>query len=83
MKHKNRRQLSAQEPVDNMPQKPEDIFICRARRMNKTLNFCLINYVDANAFSIKRTPCYRCPQGLQNRQHFGESAKGDYDGDRT
>lgn len=33
---------------------------------------CLTDYTNANAFKIRKSVCYRCPQGHQNRTDFSE-----------
>ncbi len=48
----------------------EDEFYCRARRRRLTLDKCLEDYVDANAFNSKRSACWRCPQGRTNREEY-------------
>ena len=53
--------------------KPEDIFYCRARRRRLTLDKCLTDYTDANAFSDRRACCWRCPQGRRNREGYAKS----------
>jgi len=47
-----------------------DTFYCRARRKVLTLEKCLDDYLDANAFERRRSACYRCPQGRKNRECF-------------
>ncbi len=51
----------------------EDLFYCRARRRRLTLEKCLDDYVDANAFSTRRVVCWRCPQGRQNREDYANT----------
>lgn len=48
----------------------EDDFYCRARRRRVTLDKCLNDYLDANAFSQRRSACWRCPQGRRQREAF-------------
>lgn len=48
----------------------EDEFYCRPRRRRLTIERCLEDYVNANAFADKRSACWRCPQGCANRQQF-------------
>jgi hypothetical protein len=52
------------------PMRLEDDFYCRARRRRVTLDKCLNDYLDANAFSQRRSACWRCPQGRRNRECF-------------
>ncbi|MBP7126606.1 hypothetical protein KBD49_09605 [Myxococcota bacterium] len=47
-----------------------DTFHCRARRKELTLDKCLNDYLEANAFDRKRSACYRCPQGRRNREAY-------------
>jgi len=48
----------------------EDTFYCKARRKFLTLEKCLEDYLNANAFEKVRSACYRCPQGRRNRESF-------------
>lgn len=50
----------------------EDEFYCRARRRRMTIERCLQDYVDANAFAVKRSACSGCHQGCGNRKAFAE-----------
>jgi hypothetical protein len=47
-----------------------DVFYCRARRKDLTLDKCLNDYLEANAFDKRRSACFRCPQGRKNREGF-------------
>lgn len=58
------------EIAEGEPRKLEDDFYCRARRRRVTLDKCLNDYLDANAFNQKRSACWRCPQGRRNRENF-------------
>lgn len=51
----------------------EDTFYCRARRRRLALHKCLDDYLDANAFNQRRSACWRCPQGRQNREDYAKS----------
>jgi len=53
----------------------DQCFICHARRKNMNLDKCLDDYLAANAFENKRSACYRCPQGRDNREGFASVAK--------
>ena len=52
----------------------DDEFYCRPRRRRLTIEKCLDDYMNANAFSNKRSACWRCPQGCHNRREFAASA---------
>ena len=47
-----------------------DTFYCRARRKELTLDKCLNDYLESNAFEKRRSACVRCPQGRKNRELF-------------
>jgi hypothetical protein len=47
-----------------------DTFYCRARRKELTLDKCLNDYLEANAFEKRRSACFRCPQGRKNRELY-------------
>ncbi len=51
----------------------DDEFYCRPRRRRLTIDKCLDDYMNANAFTNKRSACFRCPQGCTNRRLFSES----------
>ena len=51
-------------------QELSDTFYCRARRKELTLDKCLNDYLEANAFEKRRSACFRCPQGRKNRELF-------------
>ena len=53
-----------------------DTFLCRSRRKDLSLDRCLNDYVEANAFENRRSACFRCPQGRKNRDDFA-CAKGE------
>jgi hypothetical protein len=55
-----------------------DSFYCRARRKELSLDKCLNDYLEANAFENRRSACFRCPQGRKNRECF---AAGETPGD--
>jgi hypothetical protein len=59
-------------PQPSTPVALEDTFYCRARRRRLTLERCLDDYLDANAFNQRKTACWRCPQGRLNRQNYAE-----------
>lgn len=52
----------------------DDEFYCRPRRRRLAIEKCLDDYMNANAFTNKRSACWRCPQGCTNRRTFSESA---------
>lgn len=54
------------------PMQLHDTFYCRPRRKVLTLERCLDDFLDANAFERKRSACYRCPQGRKNREMFAQ-----------
>jgi len=64
----NRSEENAPRPAS--PMALEDTFYCRARRRRLTLERCLEDYLDANAFNQRKTACWRCPQGRQNREDY-------------
>ncbi|HAN32809.1 MAG TPA: hypothetical protein DCQ06_14540 [Myxococcales bacterium] len=47
-----------------------DEFYCRPRRRRLTVDKCLEDYMNANAFGTKRAACWRCPQGHNIRRQF-------------
>lgn len=51
----------------------EDEFYCRPRRKRLTIDDCLEDYMDANAYEKQRSACYRCPLGRNVRRAFAES----------
>lgn len=55
------------------PSKLDDIFYCAARRRRLPLNKCLDDYMNANAMTMRKRVCYRCPQGRRNRLAFAEN----------
>lgn len=58
------------ELVIERPSVLENMFYCRARRKRQTLDKCLDDFVNANAFEDRRSACWRCPQGRANRADF-------------
>ncbi len=48
----------------------EEEFYCRPRRRRLSLEKCLEDYMNANAFGSRRSACWRCPQGCHNRSQF-------------
>lgn len=58
---------------DEGPRRLEDEFYCRARRRRVTLDKCLNDYLDANAFNDRRAACWRCPQGRRHRENYSRS----------
>jgi hypothetical protein len=58
-----------------------DCFYCRARRKDLTLDKCLNDYVEANAFENRRSACFRCPQGRKNRETFAAGEARDAEED--
>jgi len=57
--------VSIQEPLGL-----SDTFYCRSRRKFLTLEKCLDDFMEANAFERRRSACFRCPQGRRNRETF-------------
>ena len=39
----------------------DDEFYCRPRRRRLSIEKCLDDYMNANAFTNKRSACWRCP----------------------
>jgi hypothetical protein len=65
---------SRAERLRNTPKiSPDEEFYCRPRRRRLTIEKCLDDYVNANAFANKRSACWRCPQGCANRKAFAGS----------
>ncbi len=50
----------------------DDEFYCRPRRRRLSLEKCLEDYMNANAFATKRAACWRCPQGCNIRHQFAD-----------
>ena len=50
----------------------DDEFYCRPRRRRLSLEKCLEDYMNANAFATKRAACWRCPQGCNIRRQFAD-----------
>lgn len=48
----------------------DDEFYCRARRRRLSLEKCLADYCAANAFDNRKSACWRCPQGKNNRREY-------------
>jgi hypothetical protein len=48
----------------------DDVFYCRPRRRRLELGKCLDDYMNANAFQVRRSACWRCPQGSHNRKTY-------------
>ncbi len=59
-------------------QELSDTFFCRARRKEMTLDKCLNDYLESNAFEKRRSACFRCPQGRKNRECYagGQDEEG-------
>lgn len=51
---------------------PEDEFYCRPRRRRLTIERCLEDHTNSNAFEDKRSACWHCPQGVGNRRNFAD-----------
>ncbi len=64
----NRRTGTSTAPQENLDL--QDEFYCRARRRRLDLSKCLDDYLNANAFNNKRSACWRCPQGRNNREGY-------------
>ncbi len=56
-------------------QELSDTFYCRARRKELTLDKCLNDYLESNAFEKRRSACFRCPQGRKNRELFAGASE--------
>ena len=55
----------------------DSCFYCRAKRREVDTESCINDFVTANAFTNKRSACYRCHQGRKIREEFAaENAKG-------
>ena len=48
----------------------EEVFYCRGRRRDVSLEQCLDRFVDANAFKNQSSTCMNCHIGLANRKRF-------------
>ena len=55
-------------------------FCCRCRRKDMSLDRCLNDYLEANAFEKRRSACFRCPQGRKNRDDFASAGGKSEDG---
>lgn len=55
------------------PVELEDMFLCKTRRRNVDVRQCLLDYLDANAFSVEKSACYRCPVGAEHRRQYANS----------
>lgn len=51
-----------------------DEFYCRPRRKRLTIERCLEDYLEANAFGSRKSACYQCPQGCANRVAYAEGS---------
>ena len=70
---RNRLEQKAQDYRNKPRMTPDEEFYCRPRRRRLTIEKCLDDYMNANALSNKRSACWRCPQGCQNRKTFASS----------
>lgn len=52
------------------------MFYCRHRRRTVSLDQCLDGYLNANAFPIRGSACWRCVQGWQIRRDFAAGKVG-------
>jgi hypothetical protein len=48
-------------------------FFCKGLREEVRVEKCLDTFVEANAFGLKETPCYKCPQGQRIRNLIARS----------
>ncbi|MBR56864.1 MAG: hypothetical protein CMH54_02275 [Myxococcales bacterium] len=64
-----RRKRNARQPGQRLKYL-EDEFYCRARRRRLSLGKCLNDYCNANAFEDRKSACWRCPQGQNNRSDY-------------
>lgn len=65
--------MARKQTAPQLPVKLPNTFYCRAKRRRLTYQKCLDDYVSYNAFTVEKSVCYRCPQGLQNRKAFAGS----------
>jgi hypothetical protein len=61
---------------DRMVTRLDDMFQCRPRRKKLTLEKCLDDYLESNAFDRRLSACYRCPMGRGNRENCAGGAPG-------
>jgi len=61
------------EIVEQIPRGLEGTFYCKSRRRMITHFDCYEDHLDASAFNVRRSPCWRCPQGRQNREDYSRS----------
>lgn len=65
--------MTSPEPrTGGAPAQRDELFYCPARRRRLRLEKCLDDYVTANAMSMARRVCYRCPLGRANRHAYAE-----------
>jgi hypothetical protein len=50
----------------------DDEFHCRYRHREISLQQCLDDFVEANAFDFARHACFKCPLGLRRRCDFAD-----------
>jgi hypothetical protein len=47
-------------------------FFCKPRRKVYTMEKCMSDFMQANAFEKRRSVCWRCSYGRKNREAFAE-----------
>lgn len=60
-----------EQPLETL--KADETFLCKARRRKLQLKKCLDDYLDANAFRVEKSVCYRCPLGAAHRKIYAGS----------
>jgi hypothetical protein len=48
-------------------------FFCKSLHEDVAVEKCLDTFVEANAFSLKESACYKCPQGQRIRNLIARS----------
>lgn len=51
----------------------DETIFCKANHENIPIEKCVDQYVDANAFGIRESACYKCPQGHRIRSILARS----------
>ena len=55
------------------PVELDSVFQCKPRRRAVDVRQCLLDYLDANAFTVEKSACYRCPVGADYRKQYANS----------
>jgi hypothetical protein len=50
-----------------------ETFQCRPMARRMSVHECMAMFVDANALNQKDRPCFRCPQGQENRLSYAKA----------